>query len=64
MCDDKDIYNLLQEKPLTTDEKSYPILKTLLSANSRSEPDAPPVATEFIVTDLSARRLAFYLQNY
>jgi len=38
---------------------------TLPSGNSRSEPDAPPVlAAEFVVTDLSARHLAFCLQNY
>jgi len=61
-----DIYNLPQEKPLTADEKSYPVLNAILtlpSVNSRSEPDALPVlAAEFIVTDLSARHLAFCLQ--
>jgi len=59
-----DIYNLVQEKPLTADEKSHPVLNAILtlpSGNSRSEPDAPPVlAAEFIVTDLSARHLQDY----
>ena len=52
----------------TTNNKSHPVLNAILtlpSGNSKKEANAPPVlAAEFVVTDLSARHLAFCLQNF